>query len=101
MGKIASGEVQESLVSTMLTILTFSILFGIPWFRLVFLKSHEGKVERKFAFSILPFSIALYFYPVISEAPSEGVGYNIVLCMFLILVVYPVTKIFGSSAKNL
>jgi len=99
MGKIVSGEVNESLVSTISTIVTFSVVLGMPWFRLVFSKLHDGKVERKFAFSILSFSIALCFYPIISEAPEEGIGYNMVLCILIILVVYPITKIFGASFK--
>jgi len=101
MSKIAAGKAIESLGSTIFIILIVSVICGIPWFRLIFSKSKNNQMPRKVGFSILSFCIALLFYSSIATAPMEGIGYNILFCVLLILIVYPITRILNTNAKNL
>jgi len=101
MRKIIDGVAIENLGSPIIATVTVSVICGIPWFRLIFSKCKSNQVPRKICFSVLSFCIALFFYPSIAKAPMEGIGYNIIFCVFVIFIVYPITRILNINTKDL
>lgn len=99
--RIVSIEVFQSIWGSIFSATFLSLLFGVPWFRLIFAKSIKYQSKRKFVFSFLSVGIAIFFYKPISTAPAEGILVNILFCLLLIMLVYPCTMVFNQGASKL
>lgn len=97
MKKIASGKAIESFSSTIFAIIIFSLIFGIPWFRLALAESNKHQPARKIAFSCLSILIAIYFSTQISTAQDVGIGLNIIFFVFCVWLIYPFTRLFNRN----
>lgn len=98
--QLVVGKIIENWSTTILPIVSISIFCGFPWFKLILTEFDICHVPRKIGFSIFSFCIALFFYEPISKAPAEGVIYNTLFCVLLILIVYPITRILNLSEAN-
>ncbi len=97
MKRIASGEAIESLAATTAIILAVAVSAGTPWFKLIFSKHESPQKFRKYVFSTAAIGISAFFYKEISTAPAEGIGYNIIFCIALIMLAYPITAGFSTD----
>lgn len=67
-----------------------------PWKKAFLLAAKpEGKIQA-IAFSLIAVVIAGLFYSPILHAPAEGVGYNVIFCILVIWVSYPISKAFSA-----
>lgn len=73
-------------------LLCVSAFLAWPWQKaFVFASDLEG-TNSAFFFSYTSVVIATLFYSPISNAPAEGVGYNIIFCMLLIWGSFLISK---------
>lgn len=78
------------------------VIIGIsswPWLVAYISASNEDDYRASILFAITTVVLALRFYFLISDAPAEGVGYNVIFFVLLAWVAYPVSLIARTKKK--
>ena len=75
------------------------IIFAWPWLRAFAVANANGQQSRVVAFSVIAVVLCGLFYQPILTAPTEGIGYYLVICLFLIWLAYPLTRFFAGSSQ--
>lgn len=72
-----------------------SVVCGWPWLLAFIAADNPGQQVRAVAFSVISVVIAAYTAVSISGAPSEGVGYSLILGIFFVWLSYPVLRVLS------
>ncbi len=69
-----------------------------PWIKTFRLASLESQRDRALGFAVLAVVLCAAFYVPISTAPAEGIGWYVIVCIALVWLSYPLSRLmFGSS----
>lgn len=94
---VAAGKPVEGLIDDAVVFLLIGGFCSWPWL-LAFIKAHDPKQRgRAVAFAFSALAIAVYVFNFVSTAPEEGVGYGVILGVFLTWIAYPMSRIFASE----
>ena len=70
-----------------------------PWIRAFILANRKIQRLRTDAFSAAAVCLCATFYVPISTAPTEGIGWYLIICLVFIWLAYPLSRtLSGSSA---
>jgi hypothetical protein len=72
-----------------------SVVCGWPWLLAFIAGDSSGQKVRAVAFAVIAVVIAAHTAVSISGAPSEGVGYSLILGIFLVWLCYPVLRVLS------
>lgn len=90
-----SGYGIGSWVSLALVSIFVATICSWPWLAALSLAARSDGQLRAIVFAVVAVGIAALASPSIVAAPAEGVGYNVIFCMLLIWVAYPLSRVFG------
>lgn len=95
---IASYGVVEGIKAALVLLLIIGIS-SWPWLVSYICASNEHDYRASILFAIAAVALALRFYFLISDAPAEGKGYNVIFFILLAWFVYPLSLIARTKAK--